>query len=197
MAARKKAASASPTATASGRARVTARKKTASRRSAARTKKTTHPDGSDDVAKQDKDDKKKRKGGKKGKKATWLKRAKNVSDDDVRAVIDAGVGKADELLDHAFGWVTHMARQAMALYEMLVAWWRGKFEFPKATVGAITLALLYFVSPFDIMPDVLPVLGLVDDAAVLAFVTKMVQGDLRRYAKKFNVPLKDLGLDKA
>ena len=39
---------------------------------------------------------------------------------------------------------------------------------------ALLAALAYFVDPFDLMPDVLPIIGLSDDAAVLAGVFKLV-----------------------
>lgn len=46
----------------------------------------------------------------------------------------------------------------------------------KATlIGAIA----YFVLPFDAIPDVLPVLGFTDDAAVLAAAIKLVAGAIR------------------
>ena len=46
----------------------------------------------------------------------------------------------------------------------------------KATlVGAIA----YFVLPLDAIPDVLPVLGFTDDAAVLAIAIKMVASNIR------------------
>jgi uncharacterized membrane protein YkvA (DUF1232 family) len=46
----------------------------------------------------------------------------------------------------------------------------------KATlVGAIA----YFVLPFDAIPDVLPVLGFTDDAAVLAAALKLVSDHMR------------------
>jgi uncharacterized membrane protein YkvA (DUF1232 family) len=40
-------------------------------------------------------------------------------------------------------------------------------------------ALAYFVMPFDFMPDVLPLLGFTDDAAVLLTALRMVSGHLR------------------
>ncbi|WP_458421747.1 YkvA family protein, partial [Pseudomonas aeruginosa] len=39
---------------------------------------------------------------------------------------------------------------------------------------ALLGALAYFVLPFDFMPDMLPVLGFTDDAAVLATALRMV-----------------------
>jgi uncharacterized membrane protein YkvA (DUF1232 family) len=51
----------------------------------------------------------------------------------------------------------------------------------KATlVGAIA----YFVLPLDAMPDVLPVLGFTDDAAVLATAIKLVASHIRPVHKE-------------
>jgi uncharacterized membrane protein YkvA (DUF1232 family) len=40
-------------------------------------------------------------------------------------------------------------------------------------------ALAYFVLPFDAIPDVLPVIGFTDDAAVLATAIKLVASHMR------------------
>ena len=40
-------------------------------------------------------------------------------------------------------------------------------------------AIAYFVLPIDAIPDVLPVLGFTDDAAVLATAIKLVAGAIR------------------
>jgi uncharacterized membrane protein YkvA (DUF1232 family) len=39
---------------------------------------------------------------------------------------------------------------------------------------ALIAALAYFIDPFDVIPDVLPIIGLTDDAAVIAAATKLV-----------------------
>lgn len=40
-------------------------------------------------------------------------------------------------------------------------------------------ALAYFVMPFDMAPDLLPLLGFADDAAVLAAALRMIAGHMR------------------
>jgi len=45
--------------------------------------------------------------------------------------------------------------------------------------AALVGALAYFVVPYDIIPDVLPALGFVDDAAVLATAIRMVADHIR------------------
>jgi uncharacterized membrane protein YkvA (DUF1232 family) len=50
---------------------------------------------------------------------------------------------------------------------------------PLQVKAALLGALAYFVLPFDFIPDVLPVLGFADDAAVLATALRMVAGHMR------------------
>ena len=40
-------------------------------------------------------------------------------------------------------------------------------------------ALAYFISPFDFVPDMLPIIGLTDDAAVLAAAFKIVWDNIK------------------
>lgn len=54
---------------------------------------------------------------------------------------------------------------------------------PVGTIIGITAALLYLVSPVDLIPDFIPVVGQMDDAAVIAYVLKSVNNDLKEYQK--------------
>ena len=56
-------------------------------------------------------------------------------------------------------------------------------DVPQGSIIAIVSALIYFLSPIDLLPDSIPVLGYVDDAAVFAFVWKMVADDIEEYRK--------------
>ena len=47
-------------------------------------------------------------------------------------------------------------------------------ETPRHVQVALLGAIAYFVLPFDFVPDMLPVLGFTDDAAVLATTIRMV-----------------------
>jgi uncharacterized membrane protein YkvA (DUF1232 family) len=47
-------------------------------------------------------------------------------------------------------------------------------ETPRHVQIALLGALAYFILPFDFVPDMLPVLGFTDDAAVLATALRMV-----------------------
>jgi uncharacterized membrane protein YkvA (DUF1232 family) len=50
---------------------------------------------------------------------------------------------------------------------------------PRHVQAALVGALAYFVLPFDVIPDMLPVLGFTDDAAVLATALKLVSSHMR------------------
>ncbi len=90
-------------------------------------------------------------------------------------------------------WV-HFGRQILLLFGMLKAWWRDEFELPWKCAAAITAALLYFLNPFDIVPDFIPVVGYLDDAVVVGACLKLIQVDLRAYAASKGLDLTDYGL---
>ncbi len=50
---------------------------------------------------------------------------------------------------------------------------------PRHVQAALVGALAYFVLPFDLIPDMMPVLGFTDDAAVLATALKLVASHMR------------------
>jgi uncharacterized membrane protein YkvA (DUF1232 family) len=49
---------------------------------------------------------------------------------------------------------------------------------PRHVQAALLGALAYFILPFDFMPDMLPILGFTDDAAVLATAIRMVSSHI-------------------
>lgn len=56
-------------------------------------------------------------------------------------------------------------------------------DIPIGTIIAIISALIYFVSPIDIIPDSIPFIGYFDDAAVVAACWKLVGSDIEEYEK--------------
>ena len=70
---------------------------------------------------------------------------------------------------------------ALPFAEDLLAAWYCAFdrETPRHVQAALVGALAYFVLPFDVVPDMMPVLGFTDDAAVLATALKLVASHMR------------------
>jgi len=50
---------------------------------------------------------------------------------------------------------------------------------PRHVQAALLGALAYFILPFDFVPDLMPVLGFTDDAAVLATALRMVASHIK------------------
>lgn len=68
------------------------------------------------------------------------------------------------------------------MYYMLRSWFTKEYTaVPVGTIVAILGALTYFLSPVDLVPDFLPGIGYLDDAAVIAVCLKLVKGDIDRY----------------
>jgi len=51
---------------------------------------------------------------------------------------------------------------------------------PLQVKAALLGALAYFVLPFDVVPDMLPILGFADDAAVLATALRLVASHMKQ-----------------
>lgn len=49
-------------------------------------------------------------------------------------------------------------------------------------VAAVAFGLLYLVNPVELIPDVIPVVGYLDDVAVMAVIFKLVRAELEKYA---------------
>jgi len=68
------------------------------------------------------------------------------------------------------------------LFNCLKDYWEGGYkEIPWATITAIAFALLYFINPFDMIPDFIPGVGYIDDSAVIAMVISGIKNDLENY----------------
>jgi uncharacterized membrane protein YkvA (DUF1232 family) len=83
------------------------------------------------------------------------------------------------------GWFDKQVKKFKLLFALLKDWWDGKYpEIPWASIALITFAIIYFLNPVDLIPDVIPVIGYIDDATVLALVWQAIEHDLKIYAEK-------------
>lgn len=68
------------------------------------------------------------------------------------------------------------------LNRLVRAYAKGQYkEVPRQTIVFVVAAILYFVNPFDVIPDFLPLIGFVDDLGVLGFVISEIKGDIDRF----------------
>ena len=58
-----------------------------------------------------------------------------------------------------------------------------QFQIDKQTKTVLIIALLYVISPIDLIPDAIPFLGMVDDVLVAGYALKQAAAELERYRK--------------
>ncbi|MBK5280236.1 MAG: DUF1232 domain-containing protein, partial [Bacteroidia bacterium] len=69
-----------------------------------------------------------------------------------------------------------------ALSRLLSAYALGRYRIiPFKTVLTVTAGILYFLNPFDLIPDAIFGLGLTDDIAVLAWVYRASQLEMNKF----------------
>ena len=67
-------------------------------------------------------------------------------------------------------------------FSMLKDFFTKKYtDVPIGTVMAIAGSFLYVLLPVDVIPDFIPIVGYLDDAAVLAACMSSVRNDIKRY----------------
>ncbi len=65
---------------------------------------------------------------------------------------------------------------------MVKAWADKEYTgIPIKTIGMIILTLVYVFSPIDIIPDFIPVLGLLDDAAMVGLCLAAIRSDINDF----------------
>lgn len=68
------------------------------------------------------------------------------------------------------------------LLRLLKAWKDGSYRgLSVRTLAFLIAALIYVLSPVDLLPDFIPGLGMIDDAAVLAFLLHSMAQDLAAF----------------
>ena len=72
-------------------------------------------------------------------------------------------------------------KDVQTFFPMLWAIVRGKYKMPWGTFFWAIICLVYLISPIDLLPDVLPLLGITDDGAFILLVLTMLHKDLAAF----------------
>jgi uncharacterized membrane protein YkvA (DUF1232 family) len=106
--------------------------------------------------------------------------ADKVGEQDVKDML----GKEDEI-KKLFKRVKVLAKYCNDLceiFELLRDRAKGSYkETPWRTIAALTGALIYVLSPIDLIFDFIPGIGFLDDALVIGLAIKLAQPDLEKY----------------
>ena len=94
----------------------------------------------------------------------------------LRKLIEDAVGKINVIPRGPFG---ETWPYLLAMVRVVRDFQRAEYrDITPAKLLIIIAAIIYFVSPFDVIPDWIPVLGHIDDAFVITLALKSVQTDL-------------------
>ncbi|RJR43974.1 MAG: DUF1232 domain-containing protein [Desulfobacteraceae bacterium] len=108
------------------------------------------------------------------------KGASEIRSEDLKRVIE----KADEIMEKIVkgGPLKRFISDVVLLIALVKDYWNGKYRrIAWGTIAAIAFVLLYVLSPIDIIPDVIPFIGLLDDALVLGICLILIERDLEKY----------------
>ena len=89
--------------------------------------------------------------------------------------------KASEKND--VGSIAHEAWETLqTMFRLIKASISGEYTgVPGTTVAAAVAVLIYFLSPIDLIPDFIPVLGLLDDVALVAWFSTTLKGEMDKF----------------
>lgn len=106
--------------------------------------------------------------------------AVDVEDDDIRQVMDRANEIKHKVIDSNL--LKRFSTDVKILIALIKDYWNGVYrKVPWWVIASVIFALLYVLKPIDLIPDVIPVLGLTDDAAVLALCLAMTEKDILKY----------------
>ncbi|UFH56673.1 YkvA family protein [Spirosoma sp. KNUC1025] len=72
--------------------------------------------------------------------------------------------------------------QLSVVTRLLRAYASGQYrELPWKTLLRVIAVLIYFVSPIDILPDFLPIVGLTDDIALMLWLFSGIKDDIEKF----------------
>ena len=124
----------------------------------------------------------------------------NFDEEKAKAVLEQGYKEAEDMLadvDKTERFLQQLeqklndiplAGNALADIPILISLVRSYMqkeytEAPYGSMLAIVSVLIYIISPIDLMPDSIPVLGQLDDVAVIALFWPLIETDVRDYVQ--------------
>jgi uncharacterized membrane protein YkvA (DUF1232 family) len=106
--------------------------------------------------------------------------AQSITEKDVEKVVN----KSEEIKGKfgARGPLSRFVEDGQLFIAIVKDYWSGKYrQVPYGVIASIVFSLIYVLNPFDLVPDMLPLIGQVDDVAVMGACLLLVEHDLHKY----------------
>jgi uncharacterized membrane protein YkvA (DUF1232 family) len=106
--------------------------------------------------------------------------AQKVTEKDFEKVVN----KSEEIKKKfsAKGPLARFVEDGRLLVTIVKDYWSGTYrQIPYGVIASIAFTLIYVLNPFDLVPDMLPLIGQLDDVAVMGACLMLVEKDLHKY----------------
>jgi uncharacterized membrane protein YkvA (DUF1232 family) len=101
-------------------------------------------------------------------------------------LIKTALQKVSEMAEKSNLTVVKLLNHYIILFSQLMkAYVQGTYrKLPTIALIKMAAVMVYFISPFDFIPDVLPLIGFTDDLALVLWVGKSIKAELDEFEKQ-------------
>lgn len=109
-----------------------------------------------------------------------IKKAESIANNN--AIASKIIDKAFEKVGQTSSRFVEMQQQSMAILRLLKAWYAREYtEVSTKSVVSLLASAIYIVNPIDIFPDVIPIIGRIDDKIVFGFFIKKLNDEIQKF----------------
>ncbi len=112
---------------------------------------------------------------------TFEKKAEKIisNTEKTKKLIDDAMEKVNKI---SKGPVEEVWGSILIFFDLLTDWLKGNYKnVPLGSIIMILASIIYFLTPFDIIPDFIVGLGYIDDMAVISYTFRQLQTDIDKY----------------
>ena len=116
--------------------------------------------------------------------AQFIEGIKNVDESDIEYAWKKGKKAIDKYGNNPPGALAKIWRDIKLMIGLITDYAQGNYkDVSWKVMAAVTGAVVYFVSPIDVIPDFLPIMCYLDDALVIKLALDMSGDDLSAYER--------------
>lgn len=115
-------------------------------------------------------------------KKIWEKAKETATDNDqIKSTLSTAGRKLKRLAEDSKD-LQDLKSKLQILMRMAQSHLSGKYRsFSVSSIILIVFALVYFITPTDLIPDFIPALGFTDDASVVFLIMKKLSRDIQKF----------------